>query len=142
MAKKNKIKLPLFMDGKMCPYCGDESQLVDDEEIYAKSYGGKCYVCWPCVAWVGCHTGTKKALGRLANKELRQAKIEAHAHFDLLWKKKQRVARTKYGKNNARSLAYKWLSEKMGTPPLITHIGMFNVEQCQQVVKLCKPYIR
>ena len=29
------------------------------------------YICKPCDAYVGVHKGTDKALGRLANKELR-----------------------------------------------------------------------
>lgn len=32
--------------------------------------------------------------------------------------------------------AYRWLSEKMGTPIEFTHIGMFDVDQCRKVVRI------
>jgi len=137
--RKKKKGLALFMDGKICPYCGDETLLVEDEEIYNQSYGGMAFVCWPCGAWVGCHKGTDKALGRLANKELRAAKILAHDYFDKLWRRKQKEIKNKH---IARSKAYKWLAKEMDIDKKHTHIGMFNVEQCEKVVLLCKPYIK
>jgi hypothetical protein len=36
-----------------------------------------------------------------------------------------------------RSQAYKWLSQKLGTEPDQTHIGMFDVSLCQQTIALC-----
>lgn len=77
---------PLVLLGWSCPYCGNPTKLVEDTQIYGRSYGTKCYVCEPCGAWVGCHKGTDKALGRVANKELRQLKHQAHEAFDPLWK--------------------------------------------------------
>ena len=44
---------PLILSGKICPYCGKESELIDSTEIYnGKSYG-KMYICRPCDAYVG-----------------------------------------------------------------------------------------
>ena len=52
----------------------------------------------------------------MANSELRNWKKAAHAAFDPLWK---------YGPyRGRRNEAYRWLSEKMGTPIEFTHIGM------------------
>jgi hypothetical protein len=45
-----------------------------------------------------------------------------------------------YSKKDARHKAYKWLSEQMGTDIKLTHIGMFDVEQCKQVIEICKSY--
>lgn len=37
-----------------------------------------------------------------------------------------------------RNEAYRWLSEKMGTPIEFTHIGMFDVDQCRKVVRIMR----
>ena len=50
-------------------------------------------------------------------------------------KKKKRL-----GYKNARNLGYKWLSEKLEIPLEETHIGMFDMETCNKVIKLCYPY--
>jgi len=85
------------------------------------------YLCRPCDAYVGVHRGTDKPKGRLANKQLRYWKIAAHEAFDPIWQ-------TKLMKRNE---AYKWLAECMGLDQKKTHIGMFDVEQCKQVIKIC-----
>ncbi len=71
-----------------------------------------------------------EATGRLATAELRSWKILAHEEFESLW----RLSR----KQNRRANAYKWLAAQMGLPQDRTHIGMFNVEQCKEVVRLCE----
>lgn len=125
-----------MFDGNTCPYCSRRTKYVDSAVVYGKSYG-KIYYCAPCQAWVGVHKGTSKALGRLANAELREWKKEAHKYFDPLWQKKIQQGSKKH---DARRLAYKWLSEQMSIPIRETHIGMFDVDQCKQVVEICKPY--
>lgn len=112
---------------EICPYCKEETEYVDSSCIYGKSYG-MIYLCRKCDAYVGVHKGTDKALGRLANGNLRYWKKEAHAAFDPIWKSNL--------KN--RHEAYAWLSESLNIPPDFTHIGMFGVETCKKVVELCK----
>lgn len=119
--------------GKICPYCNCKSEYTDSSVIYGKSYG-MIYLCRKCNAYCGVHKGTDKALGRLANAELRYWKKEAHAKFDLLWQKKITKG---FSKKEARGSTYKWLSEQMGLPIDLTHIGMMDVEQCKRVVELC-----
>ena len=68
------------------------------------------------------------ALGRLANKELREAKKQAHFFFDKIW----------INKHLSRGMAYKELSKSMGVHPDLCHIGMFDIEQCNEVVKFSK----
>jgi hypothetical protein len=97
------------------------------------------YLCRPCKAWVGVHKGTDKPLGRLANKELREWKIKAHAAFDPLWKAKMSQG---HSKKSARNSGYAWLAEQMGIPREACHVGMFDVEQCKRVVEICSPYLR
>ena len=113
-----------------CDYCGHEAALVDDSEIYGRSFGHTAYLCRNCGAYVGCHGRTDKPLGRLADAALRSWKVKAHVAFDQLW-----VHRSSpfYHRRNA---AYAWLAEKMGLPIAETHIGMFDIEQCQQVIKI------
>ena len=76
-------KRQLIFTGKICPYCGKETELIDSAEVYHGVSYGWMYICRPCDAYVGCYKGTKKALGRLANAELRKYKHEAHGVFDL-----------------------------------------------------------
>ena len=119
-----------ILKGKICPYCGKETEYIDSSFIYGKSYG-MVYICKPCDAYCGVHKGSDVSLGRLANKELRECKKEAHLYFDVIWK------------NNhlSRKDAYKMLSEKLGIDVNLTHIGMFDVEQCKKVVQISKEYL-
>ena len=66
-----------ILAGKICPYCGKETELIDSAEVYQGVSYGWMYICRPCDAYVGCYKGTTKALGRLANAELRKYKHEA-----------------------------------------------------------------
>lgn len=117
-----------------CDYCGRRAELVDSKVIYGKDFGHKCYLCRPCLAYVGCHKGTDKPLGRLANAELREWKKRAHEAFDPLWK---------YGRfRGYRDAAYSWLAKRMGLPVEETHIGMFDIDQCKRVVSICRNEMR
>ena len=71
---------------------------------------------------------TDKPLGRLADAALRKWKMAAHASFDPLWKTGPFRGR--------RKAAYGWLAEQMGLPIEKTHIGMFDIPQCQEVIKI------
>lgn len=137
----------------ICDYCQSPAQYVHSEVVYGpgRDYG-MLYFCKPCEAWVGCHKGTDKPKGRLANKELREWKIKAHAAFDPLWQKKyrQRLA-GKPGKSGhpggkdyrpqyARNSGYKWLAGELGLTREECHIGMMDVEMCKRVIAVCSPY--
>ena len=116
----------LVLHGLSCPYCGFPTQLVDDTEIYGRSFGTKCFICRDCQAWVGCHKGTTTALGRVANKRLRGLKHQAHEAFDPLWKNGWLP----------RKEAYHVLSIAFQLAPEYTHIGMFDEEMCEKTVRL------
>lgn len=116
-----------ILDAQICPYCGKEPEFVDSSTIYGKSYG-MIYLCRGCDAYVGVHEGSKKALGRLADKQLRYWKKQAHEYFDKIWKLELR----------SRRGAYKWLSEKLDLHAEYTHIGMFSVKTCKEVVYYSK----
>ena len=114
-----------------CDYCGRRAEFVDSSIIYGKSYG-MIYLCRckPGYAFVGVHKGTDRPLGRLADAELREWKKRAHAAFDPIWKE----GRFK----GHRKAAYAWLSDQMNLPAEKTHIGMFNEQQCEQVIQICR----
>ena len=119
---------------KICRYCGGVIRLVPASSIYGESaerLGMKeewLYQCQNCNAHVGCHKGTKRPLGNVANEVLRLKRMETHQVFDKFWRAK-RMSRTK---------AYRWLSEQMELPESKAHIGGFEMEQCQQLIELCR----
>ena len=110
-----------------CDYCDSVAKLVIGKEIYPHRrdlHNKRFWQCKPCNAYVGCHPNTDKPLGRLANAELRQVKINAHSVFDTIWKSGE-MSRTK---------AYKWLADKLNIKDSECHIGMFDIEKCKDVV--------
>lgn len=111
-----------------CDYCGEKSERVTGRVIYPHRpdlYHKIFYRCpGTCDAYVGCHPGTDKALGRLANAELRRAKNEAHAAFDPIWR----------SRTMKRAEAYRWLRHELGMTAEACHIGMFDVATCRRVV--------
>ncbi len=82
-----------------------------------------CYYCKPCDAYVGCHNNSKKPLGTLANKELRQWRIKAHEVIDPLWGRKGHYA---------RRTIYIRLKEAFGKE---IHVGSSDIEQCKEIIK-------
>lgn len=123
-----------ILQGKVCPYCNCETILVSDKEIYGSNsnYGGMYYQCISNPDhYVGTYSDNKTSLGRLADKELRRAKMEGHKNFDPLWKQYPKIFRT-------QREAYLWLSTEMNTSLDLTHFGMFTIEQCKEAIKYCK----
>lgn len=134
--KRNK------MDKLLCPYCGQVAVRVDSGEVYnGRSYGDIFKCPGSCDAYVGIHKNSGKPLGTLANAELRQWRMKAHAAFDPLWQRKWQKRREEQGasykKVYARGSGYKWLRGMMGLTSKECHISMMNVEQCKQVVEIC-----
>lgn len=114
-----------------CPYCDREPLLVKGDVIYPKRQdlvNNLYWLCKPCDAYVGCHGDSSRPMGRLANAELRQAKVKAHKVFDPLWKSGRMTRRQ----------AYAWLATRLDIPRDQTHIGMFDVETCLKVVQIMK----
>lgn len=127
-----------------CDYCGKPAALVGGEFIYAHRpdlFSKRFYLCQPCDAYVGCHKGTTEPLGRLANAELRAAKMAAHAVFDPIWQARlaqKQALDPKYSKSMARGGRYKKLAELMGMEQKDCHIGFLDVAGCERVVEICK----
>lgn len=113
-----------------CPYCNEVAEFLTSKEFYGRDYGTNIYVCKPCDAYVGTNGNTKKALGTLAKRELRELRKRAHFLFDPLWRQKKMT----------RNEAYKWLQKNMDLSPDKAHIGMFNEEQCKELIQKIKTY--
>lgn len=120
----------LIIAGKICPYCGRQTEFVDSIEVYRTSFG-MIYLCRDCDAYVGVHKGTDKALGRLAQKRLRKLKYQAHEYFDKIWMNKYMT----------RHEAYAWLSHILEIPVEYTHIGMFSEVTCERVIHFSKQFL-
>lgn len=118
----------------ICRYCGGVIRLAPARKIYGASTdrlglaGENIYLCQNCNARVGCHKGTNRPLGNVANEVLRLKRRETHQVFDQYWQSSG-LSRTK---------AYKWLTGQMNLPEKNAHIGGFEMDQCQQVIDLCE----
>lgn len=111
-----------------CPYCGAGVHLSDGVEVYGTARYGNLYVCdrYPeCRAYVGCHPHSKRALGTLADDELRAWRGLVHAAFDPLWRK---------GGPLTRREAYRRLQAEMGMEPQECHIAMFGIGECRRAI--------
>ena len=114
-----------------CPYCSKLSKKVTGRVVYPHRPDLDrlvFYRCEPCDAHVGCHPRSGKPLGRLANKELRQAKMATHNIFDPLWE----------GGVITRKEAYSWLAIALCIPEEECHIGMFDEKLCQKAIEACR----
>ena len=126
----------------ICPYCQNPAvYLESSESVYHGRDYGPMYRCEPCDAHVGVHPGTTKPLGRMANKELREWKMRAHAAFDPIWQARfdlKRAQDPKYTRGMARGGRYKKLAGLLGIERKDCHIGHFDVDQCKQVIAICQ----
>lgn len=114
----------------ICPYCKEFSSKISGKAIYPHRpdlHSLVFYSCEPCGAYVGTHKGTDRPLGRLANAELRKAKMRAHSAFDPIWRDGEK----------SRKDAYKWLANQLGIEGSECHIGMFDVDMCNRVAEVC-----
>ena len=115
-----------------CPVCNREAEYVSGKEIYPHRedlYALGFYRCSEHIDYyVGCHKGTDKPLGVLANKEHRLWKIKCHAIFDPQWKSKKNTRRHLYSK----------LSHAMNIPFNKTHFGMFTIDQLMQAYEIIR----
>ena len=119
---------------KICRYCGGVIRLVSADTVYGEATerlgmeGEKLYQCQNCNARVGCHKGTTRPLGNVANEMLRLKRVETHQIFDTYWRRREM----------SRTQAYRALAAKLHLPESRTHIGGFEMDQCQKVIDLCR----
>lgn len=116
---------------KTCPFCNGDVVFTSNKELYGREYGhGKIYLCRNCKASVGTHSGSKRPLGVMANREMKILKKACHDLFDFTWKSKQ----------ISRSFAYQRLAELMGISGSDCHFGHFETKNLLKALNiLSKP---
>lgn len=111
----------------ICPYCDKYAVLTDGSEVYPnrpRLHEHKMWICRGCDAYVGCHEGTIRPLGDLANKALRAARMRAHELFNPIWMSKKMT----------RGQAYGEMAAKLGIDRRRCHIGMFDEAMCKRAI--------
>lgn len=122
MAKESKMII--------CKKCNKKAELVTGKYIHPFNNRYKhnnYYICKVCGDYVGCHKGTTKALGALANKELRKKRVQVHQEFDLLW-----------NTTTTRKQAYINFAKKLNISLSECHIAMFDDETCDRALRILK----
>jgi hypothetical protein len=127
-----------------CQYCNAPAVFrKSSEHIYqGRDYGAVWQCGGSCDAYVGAHPdGSPK--GILANKALRQLKMQVHAVFDPLWQNfgtaypemkrcSPRIRQTMRGR------AYSWLAEQLGIAFDDCHVGHFDNARCETAIAIIK----
>lgn len=110
-----------------CNLCGGNVEYVPNLVIYGKPFGsGFCYRCTQCHAYVGTYRHRPKmAMGILANKQMRKAKMVCHRLFDTKWRnQKQRTA------------CYRRLASELGIKVSECHFGYFDLATMRKAYAL------
>lgn len=107
-------------------YCGAPARLRTSR--FGPFWGCTRYP--ECDGVVGCHPGTEKPLGELADKATRTARKEAHDAFDALWKPMEPEC------GRYRRAAYRWLGEELDLDD--PHMGEMDRETALAVVEACE----
>ena len=111
----------------ICRYCGGNVILTTARAIYGKG-DDPIYLCTMCNAYVGCYKGTTTPMGKPANAVLRLKRQETHRVFDRFWREQ----------GWTRSAAYRWLAHSLHRREKEAHIGMMEMDECEQVIRLCR----
>ena len=106
-----------------CGLCSSPMVLRDSVK-----YPGRRF--WGCVRWPECDGAhgahpDGRPLGIPGDRETCAARMRAHAAFDQLWK----------GGSMSRQDAYRWMRRALGLSRKEGHIAMFNIEQCDALVR-------
>ena len=132
--RRRKGGVPLEIP-TICRYCGGAVRLVSAAKVSGPAAAARVgserqsfYQCQNCNARVGCHPGSTRPLGNLANEALRMKRMETHHVFDSFWKER----------GMSRTQAYKWMAKKMRLSEELAHIGGFEIDRCQKLIKLCE----
>lgn len=112
---------------KKCNICGGEHVVyTSNSRVYGQSFQGRyIYFCEDCGAYVGTQRNSKKALGILADAQMRKGKMICHDLFDQLWKGKRKA-------QHKRSAAYRELAERMGILVCDCHFGYFDLQELRR----------
>lgn len=115
-----------------CPYCGAKATLHPSRYVYGDTAktNGFVYVCdrYPrCDAYVSAHRKSRQPMGTLADRDLRNKRIQAHKAFDRMWK----------SGHMKKWQAYKWMQGVLDLDERQAHIAMFSEYMCDQLISVC-----
>lgn len=110
-----------------CAECG--SPMVLRASKYGPFYG--CLEYPKCLAAHGCHRNGAP-LGTPATKEVKEARMRAHAWFDPLWETGAM----------SRSEAYRWMQTALGLSKDDAHIGSFDLETCNRLIDAVRGHLK
>lgn len=128
-----------------CGDCGGPSAIATVEFIYPnrrdlwKRDDGSTpwyWHCGACGAYCGAHRDTLKPFGTPGGPETRQARMDAHAAFDPLWRRK--MVKEGISQTKARGKGYKWLAAQLGMDAKKCHIGEMSAPDARRVVEVCR----
>lgn len=117
-------KYPGARQDLKCGDCGALMDLRSSSKFPRPFYGCTRYP--ECRGTHGAHA-SGAPLGKPANKETKQARRDAHAVFDQIWK--QNLVRNRWA-------AYNWMRQTMGLSESQAHISMFDSSQCVELMRL------
>lgn len=118
MATKAKKRKRKRKPPKLCPIHGVKL-------VYTPNRWGAHWNCPTDGCSVRCWGGATSTPGDAETFELRK---RAHAAFDPLWKGSML-------KFQRRPEAYRWMQEVMKLGPRECHIGLFNAQQCRELLR-------
>lgn len=107
-----------------CNLCDGEVVYTDSGLIYGRSYG-MIYLCKNCGGYVGVHRGTDRAMGILANDEMRFLRKLCHAVFDKRWSTKPE-----------RTEQYVMLADELGIGLAECHFGHFDKKMLLKALRI------
>jgi len=110
-----------------CPEC--QAPLVLRPSKYGLFYGCSTYP--KCRSAHGAHPNGAP-LGVPANKEVKDARVRAHASFDLLWNTGTMT----------RKEAYKWMQMALRLGKHEAHIGNFDLVTCNKLIEAVTVYLK
>jgi hypothetical protein len=121
-----------------CDYCGAPATLArtGDEAYPYRDDHGPLWICVPCQAWIGTFARSTRnvPLGRLANAQLRDLKVQLHAALEPLVQAK--VRRDGCNVFEARSKGMKWLAQAIGVDAEKCSIHTLDAEQCERAIAI------
>lgn len=122
-------KLPNERFDLLCGECQAPMVLRFSQKYEQHFYGCSRYP--ECPGTHGCHKDGRPN-GIPANKATKKSRIKAHSVFDQLWRNDSPLGARRLRRRDA----YTWLRKAMKLSNAEAHIGMFNSDQCEQLIHL------
>jgi hypothetical protein len=109
-----------------CPCCTGQVRLVNNMEIYGRSYGNWpfAYKCDGCGATIGVHPNSIYPVGTLANRALREERQRVHDALDRMRREDWVTV----------SVARERLAQMMKIPVAACRIATFDIELCRKAL--------